>query len=62
MIDHAGRAETPDEIAVELRTIDRHLAFGVAAQTFSARAFAAAIAITHDVIALVAGIVASPHP
>src|ERR1700693_5741088 len=62
MIDHRGRAETPDEIAVELRAIDGHLTFGIAAQAFAARGFAAAVAITHDVVAVVAGIVARPHP
>ena len=62
MIDHGRRAETPNEIAVELRAIDRHFAFGIAAQTFSAGGLSAAVAITDYVVAIVARIVAGPHP
>ena len=62
MIDHRGRAETPDEIAVELRAIDGHLALGVRAQALAARRFAAAVAIADDVIAIIARIVACADP
>ena len=62
MIDHRRRAEAPDQIAVELRAINRHLALGVAAQTFAARGFATAIAIADDVVAIVAGVVTGSDP
>ena len=62
MVHHGWRAETPDEIAVELGAIDRHLTFGIAAEAFAARRFAAAVAVADDVVAIVARIVASPDP
>ena len=62
MIDHRGGAEAPDEIAVKLRAINWHLAFGIAAQAFAAGRFAAAVTIAHDVVAIVTGVVTGPHP
>src|SRR5438128_1844805 len=62
MIDHRRRAEAPDQVAIEVGTIDWHLALRVRADTSAAWGFATAVAIAHDVIPIVARVVTRPDP
>ena len=62
MVDHGGRAKAPDQIAVELWPIKRHLADRVGTQASPARGLSAAIAITDNVVAAVRRMSAGADP
>jgi hypothetical protein len=62
MVHHRRRAKAPDEVAVELWPIQRHLADRVSAQASPARGLSAAIAITDNIVAAVRRMTAGAHP
>ena len=62
MVHHGRRAKAPDQIAVELRPIKRHLADRVGAQASPTGRLPATIAITDDVIAAVRRMTTGAHP